>query len=293
MLILAVTLTVAVSGQSPQLISYQAVVRDANGILVSNKEVGIRIQILTESENGPAVYIEEHTPTSNANGLIGLKIGMGTPVSGSFAAIDWSAGDYFIKMEADTEGGTNYTVSGVSQILSVPYALYAKTAETLKPHYIGENYGGGIVFHVWDDGQHGLIAAPADMNAVIRWHAGGVQGVYTETVSGADGIGAGKSNTSIIIAVQGGGDGQPYAARICHEYMITSGSVFGDWYLPSKLELNLLFLRQGVIGGFAADTYWSSTEANTAQAWSQDFNTGLQSQSTKNNTFRVRAVRAF
>jgi len=242
-LLLFTAVSAGLYAQVPQLISYQAVVRDANGILVSNKEVGIRIQILSTSENGPAVYTEEHSPTTNVNGLVNLKIGNGTPVAGTFTTIDWANGTYFIKTEADTDGGTNYTVSGVSQILSVPYALHAETAEMLKPHFIGENYGGGIVYHVYDNGQHGLIAAPQDLTTGIRWHAGGETGIYTPTMAKSDGINSGKSNTAIIIAVQVDGDGQTYAARISNEYSVTSGSVYGDWYLPSKFELNLMYLR--------------------------------------------------
>ena len=291
--ILLVTFSEGLHAQPPQKLSYQAVVRDANGILVSNKEVGIRIQIITTSETGPAVYIEEHSPATNLNGLINLEIGTGTPVAGNFTTIDWAAGTYFIKTEADTDGGTNYSVTGVSQILSVPYALHAQTAESVKPHFVGESFGNGIVFYVYDNGQHGLIAAPQDLSTGIRWHAGGDPGIYTPTMAKSDGVMAGKSNTAIIIAVQGYGDGATYAARISNEYSVTPGSVYGDWYLPSKFELNLLFLRQGVIGGFAAGSYWSSTEANNAQAWSQDLYSGLQSASTKNTTYRVRVIRAF
>ena len=291
--ILVVAVSAGLYAQTPQLLSYQAVIRDANGTLVSDQEVGIRIQILITSETGPAVFIEEHSPTTNVNGLVTLEIGTGTPVTGTFTGIDWSNGTYFIRVEADTDGGTNYSVAGVSQILSVPYALHAKTAEMLKPHFIGENFGGGIVFHVNDNGQHGLIAAPQDLSTGIRWHAGGEPGIYTPTMAKSDGVIAGKSNTVIITAVQGYGDGAAYAARISNEYSVIPGSVYGDWYLPSKFELNLLFLRQGVVGGFAAGPYWSSTEANNAQAWSQDFYTGQQSESTKNSTFRVRAIRAF
>jgi hypothetical protein len=158
---------------------------------------------------------------------------------------------------------------------------------------VGESFGNGIVFYVYDNGQHGLIAAPQDLSTGIRWHSGGDPGIYTPTMAKSDGVMAGKSNTTIIISVQGYGDGEPYAARISYDYSVTLGSVYGDWYLPSKFELNLMRLRQGIIGGFEAGSYWSSTEANNAQVWSQDFYTGEQSQSTKNNTFRVRAIRAF
>jgi len=292
--ILAGVVSAGLLGQPPQLFSYQAVIRDANGALVRDKEVGIRIHILITSETGPAVYIEDHSPTTDSNGLVNLKIGTGEPVGGIFTNIDWSEGTYFIKIQADTDGGTNYSVAGVSQILSVPYALYAKTAEKLEPHYVGENYGGGIVFYVYDNGQHGLIVSPNDLSPGSRWYAGGVPGIYTSTMAKGNGVNSGRLNTAIIIAAQGYGDGETYAARICNEYSgNTPVSGFGDWYLPSRRELHLLYLQHDLIGGFAAGPYWSSTEANSAQAWSQDFNTSLQAESTKNSTFRVRAIRSF
>jgi hypothetical protein len=115
-------------GQVPEKMSYQAVVRDASGILLSNSSVGMQISILQGSAQGSPVYIETQTPTSNDNGLISIEIGTGTSVSGTFGEIDWSAGPFFIKSETDPTGGSNYTISGTSQILSVPYALFAETA---------------------------------------------------------------------------------------------------------------------------------------------------------------------
>jgi uncharacterized protein (TIGR02145 family) len=115
------------SAQVPNRISYQAVVRNASGNLVVNSTVGIRIQILQTSESGPAVYVETHSLNTNVNGLITLEIGGGTVVSGTFAGIDWAGGPYFIKIGTDIAGGTNYSITGVSQILSIPYALHSKT----------------------------------------------------------------------------------------------------------------------------------------------------------------------
>lgn len=119
--------------QAPDKMSYQAVVRDSKGKLIANKPVGIRIEILQGSATGSSVYTETHMLTSNTNGLVSMEVGGGTVVSGSFSGIDWSAGPYFIKTEADPDGGTNYTIIGVSQLLSVPYALYAKRSETPGP----------------------------------------------------------------------------------------------------------------------------------------------------------------
>ncbi|MBN1925648.1 MAG: hypothetical protein JW798_07430 [Prolixibacteraceae bacterium] len=131
-LILAlVLLALAIHAQAPQKVSYQMVVREASGELVKEANVGLRISLLQGSAEGSAVYVETHTKVSNVNGLVSLEVGSGTPVENSFAAIDWSTGPYFLKAETDPDGGSTYTISGTSEILSVPYALHAKTAETL------------------------------------------------------------------------------------------------------------------------------------------------------------------
>src|SRR5690554_717577 len=124
-------MTASVFAQAPEKMSYQAVVRDGSNALVSSTAVGMQISILQGSATGTAVYVETQTPTSNINGLVSLEIGSGTVVSGDFTTIDWANGPYFIKTETDPTGGTSYTITGTSQLLSVPYALHAKTAETV------------------------------------------------------------------------------------------------------------------------------------------------------------------
>ncbi|MBP5711146.1 MAG: fibrobacter succinogenes major paralogous domain-containing protein [Bacteroidales bacterium] len=111
----------------PEKMSYQTVVRDANNELVVNQQIGIRISILKTSPNGNAVYSETHTAATNANALLTLQIGTGTPNPGSvFANIDWKADDYFVKCEIDPTGGSNYTIEGAQQLVTVPYAFLAK-----------------------------------------------------------------------------------------------------------------------------------------------------------------------
>ena len=122
-------MTVSVFAQSPEKMSYQAVVRDGSNALITSTTVGMQISILQTTATGTAVYVETQTATSNANGLVTLEIGVGTAVLGTFATIDWSAGPFFIKTETDPTGGTNYTITGTSQLLSVPYSLHTKTAE--------------------------------------------------------------------------------------------------------------------------------------------------------------------
>ncbi len=114
--------------QSPEMFSYQAVVRDASGNLVSNSPVGVRVSILKNSASGVSVYCETHHLNTNTNGLLTMEIGGGTLVGGDFASIQWGDGPYFLKMETDVTGGSNYTISATQQLLSVPYALYAKYA---------------------------------------------------------------------------------------------------------------------------------------------------------------------
>ncbi|MEQ8702916.1 MAG: tail fiber domain-containing protein [Phaeodactylibacter sp.] len=125
----ALLFTFCLMAQAPLKISYQAVVRDANGQLITNSTVGMRISILKDSPTGPVQYAETHTSTTNANGLATLEIGEGTPVSGgTFFSIEWRSGSHYIQTETDPNGGTNYTISGTSQLLSVPYALYSNIA---------------------------------------------------------------------------------------------------------------------------------------------------------------------
>ncbi len=113
------------SAQAPQKMSYQAVIRNASNTLVANANVGVKVSILQTTATGTSVYSETHQPTTNTNVLATFEIGNGTVISGNFAAINWANGPYFIKTETDPTGGTNYTISGTSQLLSVPFALYA------------------------------------------------------------------------------------------------------------------------------------------------------------------------
>ncbi len=145
-LLLAVQAWGLVVCQSPEAMSFQAVIRDANSALVQNTQVGIQISVLQGSVNGLASYIERHFPTTNDNGLATLEIGNGAAITGNFASIDWSNGPYFLKTETDLNGGTSYTISGTSQLLSVPYALHAATAESANETdpVFGASVAGGI-----------------------------------------------------------------------------------------------------------------------------------------------------
>ena len=162
-------------------------------------------------------------------------------------------------------------------------------------HYIGETYGGGKVFWVDVTGQHGLIAETSDQHPGIQWR----NGTYRVTNATGDYIGAGEPNTQLIIAMQTNDNtGANFAALVCANWDNTavSGEIYGDWYLPSKYELNLLYEQRSIVLGFSTDYYWSSTEASSTNAWDQDFDPasgGLQASMGKEYTDRVRCIRKF
>ena len=284
-------MTASTFAQTPEKMSYQAVVRDSGDNLVSSQPVGMQISILQTTATGTAVYVETQTPTTNVNGLVTLEIGTGTVVSGDFTTIDWSTDSYFIKTETDPTGGSSYTITGTSQLLSVPYALHAKTAESVTSTCglsIGDTYQGGIIFYLDASGCHGLIAAPGDQSTSAAWW----NGSYMDTRAYGSGLFEGKYNAKMINWQQGG---TTSAAAICANY--------GDfkWYLPSIEELNLMYenigqgnaLGLGNVGNFSSSFYWSSTEYDSNNAWFQFFDNGVQSNFNKNYPTSVRAVRAF
>ncbi|MCX6188889.1 MAG: DUF1566 domain-containing protein [Bacteroidetes bacterium] len=157
-----------------------------------------------------------------------------------------------------------------------------KKNETIPP--VGEPYKGGKVFYIDNTGQHGLVAANADLGTGSPWGCKGV------AIVGADGtsLGTGNQNT-IDIATSCSEAGT--AAKLCSDLVLDG---YSDWYLPSKEELNLLYQQRTLIGGFAKDTYWSSSEVNTICAWIQSFDTGTQfGTTTKDYGTNLRPIRAF
>ena len=175
------------------------------------------------------------------------------------------------------------------------------SSDTSTTYSIGDFAHGGIVFWVDETGQHGLVCAKEDQSTGVRWNAGTVG----NTQAKGDGLYAGKANTSILIVNQVaiGDDGSTYAARICNELQISEGGkTYGDWYLPSKEELNIMYHNNTTIEatalsnggvGFFIDIYWSSTEFEDDVAWVQGLNSGSINVLNKDYTARVRAVRAF
>ncbi len=148
---------------------------------------------------------------------------------------------------------------------------------------VGQSEGGGVIFYVDDSGEHGLIAAPGDQASNVDWF----NGSYVVTGAIGTGIGTGQANTVAIVGAQGAGT---YAASLCDQLELNG---FSDWFLPSKDELDALFLQKAQVGGFTEGFYWSSTEHGEGSAWEQLFNTGVQYYANKNFPIHVRAIRAF
>jgi hypothetical protein len=435
--VIAILFTIGAIAQAPEKMSYQAVIRNNSNDLIINTTVGMKISIVQGSQSGFEVYAENQMPTTNANGLVSIEIGSGTVLSGTFADINWEKGPYFINTEIDPAGGTNYKIQIINQLLSVPYALYSKTAgevsltpaqlaslkgdkgdkgadglttsvngvtqvggaitltkadiglanidntaDIVKPiskptqislnlkvdkvtgkglstsdytdaektklagiaagaevnvnadwnatsgdalilnkptipaaangsetkigggtnikvtgagtfsnpyvvntraFVIGQSYQGGTIFWLDESGQHGLIAATTNLGLVVKNY------IWSDPDINAmrDGIRAGIYNTERIIKSQGGG---VYAAQLCANY---KGGGYGDWYLPSKYELNLLYQQQNMVGGFAGDYFWSSYGDCSTCMWRQGFLTGTQTSSDAGDKANVRAIRAF
>ena len=304
----AVILSVSLWAQAPQKMSYQAVIRGANNVLVVEKPVGVRISILQGSETGSTVYTETHTPTTNTNGLASLSIGAGKSPSSDFSKIDWSKGPYFVKTETDVAGGTNYQLTSVSELMSVPYAIHAKTAESIVggnagnnsgsfTHYIGEEFGGGVIFHLWKDKlgvEHGLVVAITDQSTSQAWSNIKDVEIGQTAKSSWDGL----SNSNAIVNQSGHTSS---AAKLCLD-LVSGGQ--DDWYLPSIQELNMLWNNYFTvvkslshISGatqLGSAAYWSSSESINFNAWYYSFSYGnAYYGSNKSSTYLVRAVRAF
>ncbi len=163
-------LPVILLSQTPENFNYQAVIRNSSGELVTDQDVGIKVSILDETSTGTILYSEEHAVSTNAYGQVAIEIGGGTLDSGDFSSIDWGINDKFLKLEVDIDGGTNYVPIGTSQMLSVPYALYANVATTAEllgtegvystssdTLFVVKDHSGNVVFVIFPDGAQVIV----------------------------------------------------------------------------------------------------------------------------------------
>jgi hypothetical protein len=316
--------------QTPQGFNYSAVARDASGKPMANRNVRLQMSILKGSAGGAVQYSENHSLTTDAYGLFNLVVGNGAVQSGNLSSINWGTDNYFLKTALDANGGTNFLTMGTTQLLSVPYALHAKKSDngidrisadgdTLYlssgqayvpatsgssnsggfTHFIGEQFGGGVVFYLWKDAQgveHGLIVDLTDLGSEGEvWSNLADQEIGFASQSEWDGL----SNCNAIVNQAGHLNS---AAALC---LNSTNSGFDDWYLPSILELSLLnqnlyqlnkiFYLIGATKIEFNYPYYSSTENRFDQIWVFMFHNGNRSfESPKSgNNCKIRAIRAF
>ena len=185
-ILVAFILSVGVFAQAPQKMSYQAVIRNSSNTLITSTPVGMRISIIQGSIFGPSVYVETQTPSTNANGLVSLEVGSGVVVTGTFVGINWAAGPYFIKTETDPTGGTNYSIVGTNELMSVPYALFSANGTPGPTGLTGPQGMPGIQGIVGDTGAIGLTGATGSAGAQGSIGLTGAQGIVGDT--GATGL---------------------------------------------------------------------------------------------------------
>jgi hypothetical protein len=298
--LLALIVITTINAQAPQGFNYQATVRNSAGALITNQNVLFKFNIMLNSQTSLPVYSETHQAPTDDLGQVNLTVGQGTATIGTFTGINWANGTYYLGIELNT--GTGYVAMGTTQLLSVPYALYANTSGSTTgnnggfTHYVGELFGGGIVVSVWKTAgaEHGLIASLIDLSTGIQWTTPAFQNNYL--YESAKSLSFGGWNT--IEIVNQAGAGTSYAAGLCDAY---SYGGYSDWYLPAINELKQCYNSQQVVNevlgdsnGFQPNSYWSSTERYDNTAWIQDFRYGSTGDYDKYFTnVSVRAVRRF
>jgi hypothetical protein len=172
---------VSLFSQAPQSFKYQAIARDGGGEVISNQDISIKVNLLQGNESGQVVYSETHTIRTNEYGLITLEIGNGSNLRGDFSKINWALSKYFVEIEIDINGGSDYVSMGISPLLSVPYALYAETSGNSSKEA-----------NSWSDGPNEVYVTNLTKNVAIgTTTANGILDIagqyYFPNTSGSDG----------------------------------------------------------------------------------------------------------
>jgi hypothetical protein len=294
--IVFVFISITVNAQAPQGINYQSTVRNGAGDLMLNQSVSFRFAITLNSPTAVPVYTEMHTVTTDAIGQANCILGQGTPLIGTFSGINWGNGNYYLGVELNTASG--FVSLGTSQLLSVPYALYANTTAMSAngfTHYIGELYGGGIVVSVWKSNniEHGLIASLTNLSLEMQWISPSFQNTIIGPACQSSSDGISNTNTIVVLA----GSGTDYAAGLCRAY---NAGGYTDWYLPSEFELKQCYHSYAIVNEILGDTngfqivnYYSSSEVDANSIWVVNFAIGDGNHNSKSDIGAVRAVRKF
>jgi hypothetical protein len=228
--------------QAPQSMSYQAIIRNASNVLITSTTVGMKVSVLQGSNVGTAVYVETQTPATDINGLVTIQVGGGTVVSGTFSGINWANGPYFLKTETDPTGGNSYTITGTSELMSVPYALFANSVLNTTPDIAGSGIniaGDTIINNTQTDATlsgNGTSSTPlgiaqqgATTGQVLKWN--GSWWVPTNDSIGGNGwLTTGNSGIVDSVNFIGTTDSVPFNIRVNNQKSgridINSGNTF-------------------------------------------------------------------
>jgi hypothetical protein len=300
--------------QAPQKISYQAAVRNSSDLLIISQPIGMQLSIIRGSSPGTVVYSETQTATTSPNGIVSVEIGTGTLVSGNFATIDWTNGPYYIKTETDPTGGSTYTITGTTELLTVPFAFYSTKAGN---SFTSRDYNELINKPVTDGSETkinagtfvsvtgtGTIASPYVVNSnpvmggfshyIGEPYNGGIIFYLYKRQDGTEhALVVSLTETSDILQnptsdtnADSFWDGAGNTVKYTNSPAVTWATGLGyGWYLPSVDELSLLWQNRfhvdkglASVGGtpLSDANYWSSTEvsASTNLGWQLDLLSG-------------------
>jgi len=188
--------------QTPESFNYQVVIRNSSGDLITNQNIGFRLSVLYGTSDGESVYTETQSVMSNDFGVCNLQVGNGTLFSGNMITIDWSAASYFLKVEIDESGGTNYLHVGTSQLVSVPYALHSKTANIANSAITAGSLDTEVLY--FTDSDTLFAVKDREGNIVFAVFTDGVKVYVDETLKGnvggfaVSGRGTGKGNVDFL-----------------------------------------------------------------------------------------------
>src|SRR5262245_58927254 len=185
------------SAQAPQALNYQAVARNSQGQIVPSQAIGVRFSIVDSI--GTVLYRETHNTTTNNFGLFTLGIGKGTAISGTMPSINWSTGgNKFLRVEIAPQGGTNYTLQGTTQLLSVPYALYAEKTKLVGGTAITITNGNTINANYLAGPGIDITGNVISVTATNPYWVADVNGIHNNNSTGHVGIGGASSNQHVL-----------------------------------------------------------------------------------------------
>ncbi len=305
--ILCMSLVVFISSYSlaqnvtVKTIVYNTLVMNNTKMLLKNVSLGIKASIYKGSEKGELIYSEVLQAKTNIKGNLQIDIGVNYVVAGKYSNFDVSGGPYFIRLDIDPKGGTEYSINITRPFVNSAKGVqsnfkFSMGSKVILRRYIGEIWGGGIVFHLTKDSlgnEHGLIASLHDLSKTAKWGLNGIDFYGFKNAS------FGKENTKAMIS---NGAEVGTAATLCVKY---SHDGYKDWYLPAIKEMLQLYEVRGIIDdildkdksdktkGLEKKQYWTSTGYSASTSWFFSFYNGGATNYGKNFVFNVRAIRAF